>query len=170
MIYVAIAVLIVLLIYIGLRTACNQFQFTIIIRPKIPFYVLQWTWGILMNIAGLVGLVIGLCFKKKPERFGRDILIPTTGYWGLSLGMFVFANPIYKDMLCHEHGHSFQNAVFGPFMILLVGIPSVIRFWYREAVYKWGNYRKLPDYDAIWFEGMATKSGITFMEEYKNAK
>ena len=170
MIYVAIAILTVLLIYIGLRTAWNQFRLTIVIRHDAPFYILQWTWGILMNIAGLVGLVIGLCFKKKPERFGHDILIPTTGYWGLSLGMFIFANPIYKDMLCHEHGHSFQNAVFGPFMIVLVGIPSVIRFWYREAIYKCGNYKKLPDYDAIWFEGMATESGTKFIKENKNAK
>ena len=135
----------------------------LLMKHKFIFYLLQWTWGIILNLLGFMGLLIGLCFKKKPERFGYDILIPIRGDWGLSLGMFIFANKKYQSVLCHEHGHSFQNVVFGPLMIFLVAIPSVIRFWYHEAIYKWGDYRKLPDYDAIWFEGSATKLGKKFI-------
>ena len=111
-----------------------------------------------MNIIGAIGALV--CIKKKPEKFGLDIWVPVSGNWGLSLGMFIFGN---SATLSHEHGHSFQNAVFGPFMIFLVGIPSVTRFWYYEAVYRWGNYKKLPDYDSVWFEAMATHSGKKFL-------
>ena len=40
-------------------------------------------------------------------------------------------------------------------MIFIVMIPSAVRYWYREYIYRKDRerYYKLPDYDAIWFEG-----------------
>ena len=54
----------------------------------------------------------------------------------------------------HEYGHTFQNAILGPFFIFIVAIPSAIRYWYREF-----SKKTQPDYDAIWFEGSATEIG-----------
>lgn len=36
-----------------------------------------------------------------------------------------------------------------------------IRYWYRELIIRSGKkkYSDLPDYDAIWFEGWATRLG-----------
>lgn len=38
---------------------------------------------------------------------------------------------------------------------------NIIRYWYRELIIRSGKkkYSDLPDYDAIWFEGWATRLG-----------
>lgn len=61
----------------------------------------------------------------------------------------------------HESGHGIQNIMFGPLMPFIVSIPSCIRYWYREYLVRSGKkkYYELPEYDSIWFEGMATRLG-----------
>ena len=46
-------------------------------------------------------------------------------------------------------------------MLFVITIPSVIRYWYRNWALAQG--KKLPDYDAIWFEGQATKWGKKYI-------
>ena len=118
-----------------------------------------------MNLLGAIGFLFFLCIGKRPQKFGYCIVIPLNGESGLSLGVFIFANTKYLTMLCHEHGHAFQNCIFGPFMPFVVGLPSVIRYWYREFIYRFGNPHSLVDYDDIWFEGQASLSGTTFYEQ-----
>ena len=57
----------------------------------------------------------------------------------------------------HELGHTFQNAILGPFFIFVIAIPSAVRYWVRIFQQKKG--KTLKDYDAIWFEGSATSIG-----------
>ena len=45
----------------------------------------------------------------------------------------------------HEFGHSFQNAILGPFMIFLVSIPSAIRYWYQTIRESKGKTNKPYD-------------------------
>lgn len=132
---------------------------TIIIQNKFLFYFLQWTWGILMN---LIGGIVTLCLmlKVKPQKYGRCIYMQLPVNWGLSLGMFIFGHSWCAE---HEHGHAFQNAIYGPFFVTVVALPSVIRYWIREIQYKCKKPPK-TDYDAIWFEGQATKSGLKYFE------
>lgn len=129
------------------------------IKNTVLFYILQWTWGLLANIAGVVVMLVFLV-KTKPQKYGRCISMQLPVNWGLSLGMFIFGE---VSCLPHEHGHSFQNALYGPFFLTTVALPSVIRFWYRR--YKTSRGVKLEPYDSVWFEGMATITGKKYMEQ-----
>ena len=53
-------------------------------------------------------------------------------------------------------------------MPFLVSIPSMIRFWYREAVValKRKTLSQLPTYDSIWFEGTASKIGTQYYNHF----
>ena len=60
----------------------------------------------------------------------------------------------------HELGHTFQNAILGPFFIFLVSIPSAIRYWLHR-------FNKLNhDYDFAWFEGNASYFGNYYYNNY----
>lgn len=50
-------------------------------------------------------------------------------------------------------------------MPFVISIPSAIRYWYREILSRvdFQKYKQLPDYDAIWFEGQATRWGSDFV-------
>lgn len=66
-----------------------------------------------------------------------------------------------------EHGHALQNTRLGFIMPFAVCIPSALRYWYRRYVRRFKGseaYNALPDYDAIWFEGQATREGTAFIE------
>lgn len=81
---------------------------------------------------------------------------------GMSLGMFIFRGKNTNSILPHEYGHSIQNLKWGSLFIFVIGLPSLIRFCYRNYYYKniYPNTRKsLPPYDSIWFEGQATQLG-----------
>lgn len=149
------------LLYKVLSKKYNENPFLIIIKDTTLFYILQFTWGLLANIFGLIFMLVLLPFAKL-ERCGHDIYVPLDTDWGLSLGMFIFG---HKSCIQHEHGHSFQNAVFGPFFLTVVALPSVIRYWYREFIYATQGNGGLSPYDSIWFENQATKSGKEFFKE-----
>lgn len=146
-------------------------------RPisKLFFYFLSFTWGLPTT---LVGLAVALFLRlkgKKPIIAGYCIMFPLDIDFGISLGVVIIAPKesilslynrdnkipalIYDyGIIAHEHGHSIQNAYLGLLFPFLVAIPSFIRFWWRE----WNKPK--TDYDAIWFEGSATKTGKKFFE------
>ena len=130
---------------------------------KFWFYFLTFTWGLPMTIiGGLAVLALGLNPIRKygycwVYQFGR-------GWGGISLGpVIITSTPYVNDLMSHEHGHAIQNCWFGPFFPFVVGLPSVIRYWWREYLYKKGR-RDLPDYYSIWFEAQASRVGTKFME------
>lgn len=45
--------------------------------------------------------------------------------------------------------------------MVIINLWSALRFWYRDAIVaiKHIKYADLPDYDSIWFEGLATQLG-----------
>ena len=71
------------------------------------------------------------------------------------------------ELHCHEIGHSIQNAWFGPFFIVIVAIPSLVRvmFWDKVADKELRETGTYPDYNRIWFEGQATKLGETYIKQ-----
>ena len=80
------------------------------------------------------------------------------------MGCFFFVSNDCKNNECvvlHECGHGLQNIIWGPLMLFVISIPSVIRFWYRRHQNKKGIYN-LKAYDAIWFENQATRWGYTY--------
>ena len=127
------------------------------------YWFLSLTWGAIMTLIGLIATAILLCFGYRLKRniYGWSIEVGGE-FGGVSFGpvCVVSTNPD-RDLLNHEFGHSIQNCWFGPLFPFVVAIPSFVRYWYREylVLVKKKKYSQLPDYDAVWFEGGATKLG-----------
>lgn len=131
-----------------------------IIKFKPLFYLIQFTWGIIMNLIGLIVFLVLL--PKQHFTFGNSIVTKVGKNWGgVSLGIFVLVGQdcVTHHLLCHESGHGIQNLFMGPIFIFLVGIPSSIRYWYFELKYYRKGKSPKNSYESIWFEGQATKLG-----------
>lgn len=127
--------------------------------PRIMFYVLQFTWGLTVNLAGLL---VFLCCRRRfrSERFRNAIVTHLPGNrGGLSLGIFIFLS--VRDtqgssrIRAHEYGHTVQCLFLGPLYWVIIAIPSVV--WYHF----FAGYRKrrgVP-YDALFCERWATAWG-----------
>lgn len=127
------------------------------------YYLLQFTYGILMNAIGSIVFIIVVCFTHNVQRHYHSIVTITEHqFGGLSLGIFTIASSNSDYILNHELGHSYQNIMFGPLFPFIVAIPSVIRYWYREIK------KPTTSYDSIWFEGQATRIGTKVYNNWKN--
>ena len=128
---------------------------------KFFYWLLSLTWGLPMTLIGFIVSLVLLITGHKPHRFGYTFYFKVGKNWGgLELGaLFITdANPS-KHTLYHEHGHGFQNLWWGPLFPFVIGIPSAIRYWYRELHY-WRKGKVPPTrYDDMWFEGQATALG-----------
>lgn len=121
------------------------------------YYLIQWTWGILANILGALVFLFAAAAKWPMQHYRHAVqILAPWNFGGLSLGMFILRGAANNSVLPHEYGHSIQNLRFGPLYLFAIGIPSAIRYWKREFTKDKSN---LPPYDAIWFEGQATKLG-----------
>lgn len=151
-----------------------------LMKHKILYYILACTWGCIMTIIGCLVSLVLMLFKKKPKRYKGIWYFNVGKAWGgVELGLcFLTDSYDSKHTKDHETGHTFQNALYGPFF-LLIAAASAARYWQRvflEHMYnkhksdpesKWcKRYLNLPDYDAIWFEGSATYIG----EHYNPSK
>lgn len=128
----------------------------------LVFYILQFSYGIIMNVIGLLVAIFMLLTFHKPHKFGPSVVFITKimNGSGISFGMFFLVGEEYDDyVIHHESGHGIQNIIFGPLFLFLVGIPSIIRYWYREFKYYRKGLDPKTEYDDIWFEGQATKLG-----------
>lgn len=127
-----------------------------LIEHRWLYWLLNFTWGILTTFCGLLISLVMLCIGKKPERWRSAWFFKIFKSWGgMEMGtMFLRDLNSGTSINSHELGHTFQNAILGPFFIFIVAIPSAIRYWYRKF-----SKKIQPAYDAIWFEGSATKIG-----------
>ena len=135
---------------------------------KVLYWIIQLTWGALMTIPGL--LVTGFCIlflKGKVHKNGWSYIVEIGGNWGgLDLGAVALCGGYttktpdenwFQHTRRHEFGHSFQNIIWGPLFPFVIALPSAIRYHYQNARSKKGLPNK--EYDAIWFEGQATRWG-----------
>lgn len=130
---------------------------------KLQFAFLSCTWGIVMTALGslVAAILMALGYEPTPNKYGVRFCVGR-GWGGVSLGPVAVVNETPSEhILEHEFGHAVQNCFFGPLFVVLVAIPSAIRYWCREIVVKLGlkEQSELPPYDGIWFEGMATRLG-----------
>ena len=135
------------------------------------YYILNYTWGILMTLIGwIVFGFVQLVFKKKiveSKSWGPCLYAILFDNWGgVTLGTSILiADRMGADWTlhtkCHECGHSFQNAIWGPFAIFLISIPSAVRYWARNIK----KTEKTP-YDQAWFEQSATFIGGKYYREF----
>lgn len=135
---------------------------------KKRFYTLSFTWGLPMTLIGCVVALALLMTGHKPKKYGYCICFEVgTGWGGVSFGPVMVSNKRPSTHLKnHEHGHALQNCYWGFLMPFAIGLPSTIRYWYREHLVKTKQATRssLPKYDNIWFEGDATKRGTEFMK------
>ena len=137
-----------------------------LIFKRILFYIISFTWGGIMTTIGLVVLLVTLPFGKFGVYHGRIYKRIGKNWGGLELGCFFLCdNSADEYILAHESGHGLQNCLWGPLMPFVICIPSAIRYWYREFIWHFNKekFNKLPEYDAIWFEGQATKWGKKYV-------
>ena len=134
------------------------------VKHRWVYYLLQFTWGLPMNLIGAIVALVLVCHRKKAYKYGWNYCFELPVNFGLELGIFFIA-PVdgSKHTKDHEHGHAIQNIYFGPFCVGMVSIPSAVRFWIREIQYM---VKKPPKthYDDAWFEGQASKSGRYFID------
>lgn len=133
---------------------------------KILYWIVSLTWGGLMTFIGLIIAFVLLLTGHKPYKFGYTFYFKVGKSWGgLELGgLFITDSTPSLHTLCHEHGHGFQNLWWGPLFPFVIGIPSAIRYWYREI--KYHRKGKVPPttYDSMWFEGQASRLGEKYFK------
>lgn len=137
-----------------------------LILKRTLFYILSCTWGAIMTSIGLVVLLVTLPFGKFGIYHGRIYKRIGKNWGGVELGCFFLCDEnAGEHTMAHETGHGLQNCIWGPLFPFVIAIPSAVRYWYREYIYRTNKekYWKLPDYDAIWFEGQATKWGKAYV-------
>lgn len=130
------------------------------------FYLVQWTWGLPVNIVG--GTAYFICTKilKRPHsKFGfANIVYLPWNAGGLSMGLFIFVRDEKEkedwlyNVRIHEYGHTWQCLLLGPLYYLVVAIPSVI--WCNC----FAGYRKKNDvsYYKLYCESWANSFGEKF--------
>ncbi|MBQ3404113.1 MAG: hypothetical protein IJG63_01685 [Oscillospiraceae bacterium] len=130
---------------------------------KTTFYILSFTWGLPLTLIGCLLAAAMLISGHKPRRCGWAWYFTAGEYWGGMEGgpFFIRDRCSSEHITCHEYGHAIQNCFFGPFMLLLVTIPSGVRYWYRRLYRRWGRAIR-SEYDRVWFEGQATRLGIKY--------
>ena len=132
------------------------------------FYLLSFTWGIVITLIGLIITFVLLTMGKKPKKNYYGWYFEMGENWGgcnFGCVSLVANNPTLHD-LSHEFGHAVQNCKFGPAMLFIV-LASAIRYWYRRYLRFVKNipHAKLPPYDSIWFEKEATDIGKYYFFE-----
>ena len=137
-------------------------------KYKILFYFLSFTWGLPMTLGGILVALAFLICGYAPKKWGGSWYYTLGFDWGgVSLGPVTITDEWDDaEIKTHEFGHAIQNCFFGPLMLFVVGIPSVIRYWYREFRTYCGLSNK-TDYDDIWFEKSATELGNKYINLWK---
>ena len=114
-------------------------------RLSLVLYLLiQWTWGILQNIPGLLLFAGVLIANPKSVRdlrfFHGALVVPWKLLSSMALGMFIFfghgTRPGAAQTLVHEYGHTIQSCILGPAYLPVIGLPSVVWAWwpsFRQA-------------------------------------
>ncbi len=102
-------------------------------NKKFLYYIIQWTWGLPMNIIGGIVCLISLCFKCPIQKYRNaiEIIVPWN-FGGLELGMFFVRGKNNASVAPHEYGHTIQNLWWGPLFPFVIAIPSAARYWLRE--------------------------------------
>lgn len=123
--------------------------------------------AIIIGCIKLFGIFTKKSFKLK--KLGYCYYLEVGSNWGgLELGMFfLVGSRCGAATRWHEHGHAIQNCFWGVLYPIVIWIPSAIRYWYRTIKYSRKNITPPTKYDAIWFEGDATKTGRKYRAYFK---
>ena len=139
------------------------------------FYLIQWTWGLPVNLVG--GLIYLFCTKikkRKHQRFGYAYI--TYLPWnsgGLSLGLFIFMKADHPNekwtynTRIHEYGHTWQCLLLGPIYYIVIAIPSAIWCNCFEGYRKKNNVSYYKLYCEAWANAFGQKFSKMKMKDVK---
>lgn len=130
------------------------------------FYLVQFTWGLPVNIAG--GIAFLICTKIRKRRYQRFgyafiVFLPWNA-GGLSLGLFIFAKENHPkkcwtyNTRIHEYGHTWQCLLLGPLYYPIIALPSLIWCTFFDKFRKKHNI----SYYALYCEAWANSFGQRF--------
>lgn len=139
----------------------NGVSFSVKAPVRLLFYLFQFTWGLLQNIAGLA-VFLYLLVRYPGSRvfmYGPAVCIRWNRSFSAGIGIFIFIGDYPEEysgkVLVHEFGHTVQSAFLGPLFILFIWIPSAVwaffpvfvRYrrkrnvsYYRFYPEKWANH------------------------------
>lgn len=121
--------------------------------PEPVFYMIQWIWGLPVNLIGLIAYLICAAIGWRTEKFGYAYIVYVP--WksgGLTLGLFIFMRENHPNETwtyntrIHEYGHTWQTLVLGVFYWIVIAIPSFV----------WCNF----------FEGYRRKNNVSYYVFY----
>lgn len=129
--------------------------------PKWAFYLLSFTWGIVMTLIGCAAAGILLLMGHRPQKNCYGWVFEVGQRWGgVSFGPIAVvqkgASQYIKD---HEFGHAVQNCYFGFLFPFVIALPSGLRYQYRTYKERKDPTIALPNYYSIWFERTASEAG-----------
>ena len=120
---------------------------------KTLFYLIQWTWGLSVNLVG--GLIYLICKAKgrKCEKFGYSYIQHTKKK---KICLFIFMKGDHPNETwtyntrIHEYGHTWQCLLLGPFYWFVIGLPSAIWCNFFEGYRKKNNKSYYVFYPEKW--------------------
>ncbi|MBR4727604.1 MAG: hypothetical protein IK080_06910 [Clostridia bacterium] len=97
------------------------------------FYMLQWIWGLPVNLIGLLAFLFCQLKGWRTEKFGYAYIayVPWKS-GGLTLGLFIFMRENHPNETwtyntrIHEYGHTWQTLTLGVLYWIVIAIPSFI--------------------------------------------
>ena len=125
--------------------------------PEPVFYMLQWTWGLPVNLIGLIAFLICQLRGRRTEKFGYAYIayVPWKA-GGLTLGLFIFMREDHPNEMwtyntrIHEYGHTWQTLTLGVFYWLVIAIPSFVWCNFFEGYRKKNNKSYYVFYPETW--------------------
>lgn len=133
-------------------------QFLFILK-EIFFYL----WQLPQN---LIGLFLLLVYQKEEvyhKLNGRTFYYTKEMSSGISLGNYIIMNREDKeDGMKHEYGHSIDSRIWGPFYLLVIGIPSGLGNLYDRWFHKKWKYSDACEwyYNQPWEKSADKKGGV----------
>ena len=139
---------------------------------RVVYYILQWTWGLPQNLAGLA---VRIFARGKPAGFYKGAAVKD---WNredgsMALGMFIFMCPGYGErereyVLAHEYGHTIQSIILGPLFLPVIGLPSIL--WASLPACRKYRQTKNVSYYRFYPEAWANRLGQPDGRKGKNAE
>ena len=148
---------------------------------KPLFYIIQWTWGLPVNLIGGIIYLICKAMGRKQAKFENAYY--TYLPWnqgGLSLGLFVFMKADHPNKVwtynthIHEYGHTWQCLLLGVFYWIVIALPSSVWCNFFEGYRKKNNVSYYVFYPEKWANAWGQKASgkkmILTAEDMENAE
>ena len=85
---------------------------------QIMYTLIQFTWGILQNLVGLVMFLVCKMLGCKSKKYKNAIATKWNNKYGsVSLGMFLFVTD--------DEDEELQSLFLGPLFLFVIGLPSI---------------------------------------------